>query len=462
MSASHLDLAVSLATLLPTAPLLGQPLEDRSPIRDAQDLGLLDAWDRASRLRLDLTERARGFYFGAFDVLVDAREGRRHFWPIELNGTGTIGITSLPTPLLRALLDAFGGVSERLSGDAPVVLLTHADDRSTPAAGANRHTHERLLLADALRAGLMHRYGAASVVLLSTLAESRRWGASAPVVVLGTIEQFEREVEARDGSLWLFQRPVSALCNDRLCASLFDRHALDPGRVVAVNGLYELGSDKGRAYEVFNAHLARGAYARLTPAVPYQRLTSTASLVAAIEASLAAHTPVVMKPRGGGRGTGIEFFLRPEPRGDLVARVQRSVDATATHYRRAGGAFPYTLTPFVDCCAVDAPGHRFDGHKYELRVIVYREGSTLHACPSIVKVASQRYDASRPERAMLLNNISASTNRLGTSGAQHMLPLASRETLSLLGLDEDDIAELCRFCVGAVGHALCAAPGDGG
>ena len=43
-----------------------------------------------------------------------------------------------------------------------------------------------------------------------------------------------------------------------------------------------------------------------------------------------------------------------------------------------------------------------------------------------------------------------------------MLPLANRETLSLLGLDEDDIAELCRFCVGAVGHALSAAPGDGG
>ena len=58
--------------------------------------------------------------------------------------------------------------------------------------------------------------------------------------------------------------------------------------------------------------------------------------------------------------------------------------------------------------------HRMHGHKFELRVVVFREGDELRAFPSIAKVARDSFDASTAGaetcdlKAALINNITTS------------------------------------------------------
>jgi len=164
---------------------------------------------------------------------------------------------------------------------------------------------------------------------------------------------------------------------------------------------------------------------------------------------------VVIKPQGTGLGHGLEFFLDPdEPVESIVGKVDHSIRVTEHYYGLVGGAFPYTVCEFADTCTVDRPGHELHGHKYEVRVVVYRDGSRLRAFPSIAKVSSHGYDADRPAKLSLLNNITMSAEAKKREGTDFMLPLSNRETLGLLGIDPDVLAELCGYCAGYIGHTL--------
>jgi len=112
------------------------------------------------------------------------------------------------------------------------------------------------------------------------------------------------------------------------------------------------------------------------------------------------------------------------------------------------------VTEYLDAEVIRTPGHALRGCKYELRIVVYRRGSTLRAVPSIAKVAPEVWDASNPTRGSLINNISASVRGGKTGGTDHLLPLCLPETLSILDLDEDILTKLCRWGTGYVAHVL--------
>jgi hypothetical protein len=115
---------------------------------------------------------------------------------------------------------------------------------------------------------------------------------------------------------------------------------------------------------------------------------------------------------------------------------------------------PYTVCEFVDACRVSEPGHRLEGHKYELRVVVYRDGQSLKAVPSIAKVARERASDDRLERRSLINNITASADTRKVCGTEYMLPLCNHRTLDTLGLAETDLQDLCAFATALVRHTL--------
>jgi hypothetical protein len=119
-----------------------------------------------------------------------------------------------------------------------------------------------------------------------------------------------------------------------------------------------------------------------------------------------------------------------------------------------GGAFPYTICEYIDACTVPDPSHPLFGHKYELRVVVYRDGNSLRACPSIVKIARQRFDASCVQRSMLINNITPSSDETMLPGYHFTLPLCRRDTLERLGISEKQMAAVCRFCTAYVEYVL--------
>ncbi len=127
---------------------------------------------------------------------------------------------------------------------------------------------------------------------------------------------------------------------------------------------------------------------------------------------------------------------------------------TEHYYGAVGGAFPYTLCEFVDTCTVPRQGHPLFGHKFEVRVVVHRDGGSLVATPSISKISSQGYDADRFSRLSLINNITTSAEAKKREGTEFMLPLCNPESLDLLGLSVGEMKELCAYCTGFVRHIL--------
>jgi hypothetical protein len=138
----------------------------------------------------------------------------------------------------------------------------------------------------------------------------------------------------------------------------------------------------------------------------------------------------------------------------VIARIDASIGYTSALYHMPGGAFPYTLCDFIDTARVDAEGHPLRGHKFELRVVVFRSGDELLAFPSTAKIASRAFDAANPDRMALINNITASTTATKKSGADFSLPLCSRATLATLGVAEAELVTLSSFCSSVVRHAL--------
>src|SRR5439155_21338042 len=109
---------------------------------------------------------------------------------------------------------------------------------------------------------------------------------------------------------------------------------------------------------------------------------------------------------------------------------------------------------FIDTWTVPRQGHPLFGHKYEVRVVVYRDGDALRALPSISKVSSQGYDADKATRLSLINNVTTSAEAKKREGTDFMLPLCSRETLELLGIEVPQMERLCAYCSGFVRHVL--------
>jgi hypothetical protein len=452
-------LAVSVETFVAVAPMLGYPLEERCRIREAQDPELVRRFQETSTRPLaDPAHRAL-FLVAPLDVLVINGSRGKQFHIIETNGTGIGGLTNMPEGVVTAVLAGLTEAAENLVEPNPLVLVASSGIESHKNPRRNHLLHEKVLYADALRQGLKARHGAARVHCMARLSDDpapvRDEG---PAVVLGYIKEFLNAlIVETDGRLTLFGRPVTLAVNDRFCLNVVSRFGgqVDLGRVATLNRSFAAGADKGVAYGLLNEFAPTARSPHCPDHIAFDRASCRAELIAGVTDWLRQGRPVVIKPQGTGLGHGLEFFLDPaEPLDAVVGKIDHSIRVTEHYYGLVGGAFPYTLCEFADTCTVARPGHPLHGHKYEARIVVYRDGGRLRAFPSIAKVSSQGYDADRPAKLSLINNITMSAEAKQREGTDFMLPLCNRETLDLLELDADALADLCGFCTGFVGHIL--------
>jgi hypothetical protein len=279
------------------------------------------------------------------------------------------------------------------------------------------------------------------------IENQRALRAGCPAVVLGYIKDFLEHLTLRaDGRVTLMGRPVTGAVNDRFCLNVISRlgHQVDLTRFLTVNRCFLAGGDKGVAYDLLNDFIAESPDDLLPSRVEYQHTSSRDELIRTVLDWRSRGLRPVIKPHATGIGHGIEFFLDPEEgKSSLITRIDRSIQLTEQFYQAAGGAFPYTVCEFIDACTLPDPRHPLCGHKYELRVVVYRDGGTLRAFPSIAKIASTRYDPMRPDETSLINNITASAVREQKSGVDYMLPLCNPDTLALLDLSVADLKAVC-------------------
>jgi hypothetical protein len=449
---------ISLGTLIGASGILGHRLEERSVIRDAQDPALVEFVQAGSTVPLRDAGQQGLFCVAPLDVLVTEADGRKQFHVIELNGTGIGGLVNVSERAVGCVLEGLFQMAEGMDADGPVVLVASSGLESEHLPRKNKMIYEKVLYAEALKRGFERRAGRAEVTTINQVRDAP-WELDngRPTVVLGYMKDLLRELRPDgDGGLTLFHRPVAGAVNDRFCLNVVHEFgdALDLGRFRTMNRCFVPGADKGAAYALMNEYLARSP-SPLCPPARFARAPTRAALIEVVKDWLRQGYQAVIKPQGTGLGHGIEFFLSPdETEEQIVERIDNSLQLTERYYGLHGGALPYTVCEFLDTATIRHEGHPMQGHKYELRIVVYRDGESLRAFPSIVKVSSETYNPEHPTHLSLINNITASALATQSAGFEHMLPLCHRETLDLLGLTPEDLAGVSALATGLVRHVL--------
>lgn len=455
---------LSLETVIAASPMLGHRLEDRTSIRDAQDTKLQKLWRDASTIPLRNASQQTDFVVAPLDVLVSREAAGPVFHIIELNGTGIGGVSNMPSKVISAVTDSLREVAASLAEPEKVLLLAVSGKECEKNPRLNKLMHEKLVFAQALAEGLRESLDDSQIVTLDGLGSgNQQYQPGAATVVVGYIKDLLEACEVdSDQKVWLHGRQVMGAVNDRFCLNLLSKHLgkIDLAEFAPINGTFLAGGDKGLAYSLLDEYLAYRPQTCFPERVRHAHVHTREELINTVLQWQRIGRRTVIKPHGTGIGHGIEFFLNPhESKADVVARIDHSIELTEAYYGLAGGTFPYTLCEFVDSDVISSPGHRLDGHKYELRIVVYREGLSLRACPSIAKVASQRYAPQNLQRDGLINNITHTSVTTAADGADFMLPLCNRETLQTLDLGVDQIAQLCcvatqyvRFAIECIGQ----------
>jgi hypothetical protein len=450
---------VSLETLVGVSPMLGHNLEDRSRIRNAQDLALIHELQASSSVRLRHPAEAEYFCVAPLDILVCEHEGRKQFHLIEINGTGIGGLTNLSGQAVSAVLEGLSDMARDLKGDSPVVLVASSGKENDQSPRMNRLVHEKVLYVEALKRGFDYSGREPAVLTMPhLLRKPEAIQTGKPTIVLGYIKDFQDHLKLdNDGRLSLMGRPVDAGINDRFCLNVVQQFGgrVDLSRFLTMNRCFLAGADKGVAYTLLNEFLARHRFPSVPDRVEFARAHDRQTLIATVLDWVRQGRKAVIKPQGTGLGHGIEFFLSQEETAEqIVARIDGSLKQTEELYRAPGGALPYTVCEYIDTCTIRRQQHPLFGHKYELRVVVYRDGMSLNAFPSIVKISSEAFDAAGPSHLSLINNITTSAEATKAQGVEFMLPLANRETLALLDLQPKQMQELCRFATGFIRYTL--------
>jgi hypothetical protein len=447
-------LSIGLPTLIGLAPMLGHRLDDRCSVAEQQDAAIARRLIRASETPLPGIARPQDFYVAPLDILPYRRDGQRRFQLLELNGTGIGGLTNMPIEIVEAILETVGEIGAHAVGAAPVVVVASSGSELPEERRPNHLLHEKALFVDCIARSLRARHGDVEILALETLAGVGGWRARRPAVVLGYSRDLIKHSVIRSGIPRLFGRDIAAIVNDRFLLNLEAAQGqLNNDAFLAANRCYEAGADKAAAYRLANSFKAGIRFSAIPQPIRFTVADTEDALVTEVRARLAAGELLVIKPSGTGQGDGIEFFLGGEDERRIRDRIARSLATVRQRYGAAAG-FPYTVAEYLDADVIDAPQHELHGRKFELRIVVYRHGSTLRALPSIAKVAPEAWDPAHPTRAALINNVSASLRRTGGSGGAHLLPLCSPSALALIGLCEAELAELCSWSTAYVAHIL--------
>ncbi|MDX2084763.1 MAG: hypothetical protein SFZ03_05180 [Candidatus Melainabacteria bacterium] len=448
--------SLDLRTLVETASILGCPQEDRTPIRNAQDLNLLAQIQQHSTLHLpnDIARPER-FFFGCLDFLITRVAGQLRYSPMEMNGTGMAGVASVASPCFAEILNSLHAVGSLIKPTTangalwpPVFLVPYSGSEKVQGSCSAPLRYERILYADRIRLGLeQHLDTDADIQTLPEIQAQAYFRPERPTVVLGHLKDLVRTMTFHDGQAWLMETPVTGSVHDQFCEVVCQRlqRQGQPFQFLSCNSLSPVTPDKGAFYATVNQLLAQQHFAYSAGPIGYFHAHSVSEMSHQIDEALKAGRKLVIKPAASGLGRGIDFFLEPKPLAAIQQQIEASMAAAVNFYGEPDTVFPYTVCDFIDSEMVPDPAHPQYGHKYECRVMVYREGRQIKACPSLVKIASQAYDHRVNDRLMLLNNVSASTAFTRQSGLDFVLPLTHPATLQTLGLSEALLAEMCSF-----------------
>lgn len=452
-------LQLSVDTLIASSPLLGHELEDRTPIQQAQDPELVRKWQDASSIPLHNSDQQHLFCVAPLDLLVTEVDGEKEFHLLELNGTGIGGLTNMAPHAVNAVLEGMSqmAVQQLETENQPLILIASSGKESDENPRLNKLIYEKLMYAEAFKQGFASRGVSSTLATMPGLCNDRiPLDEPGPAVVVGYIKEFLDELKVEsDGRLTLFGRTVTGAVNDRFCMNVLSQFEglVDLKRFATMNRCHLAGADKGVAYDLLNDFLCANPMPHFPSRINFEITHSREELVETVLNWKRRGLQPVIKPHGTGLGHGIEFFLAEEPEAEILRKIDRSIQLTQDYYKAAGGAFPYTVCEYVDACTVPHQGHPLFGHKYELRVVVYRDGMTLRAFPSIIKVACEPADDGS-EPSGLINNITASCMKTRAKGTDYMFPLANRQTLELFGLNDDHLAAVCTAATGYVRHVL--------
>ncbi|MEX0793904.1 MAG: hypothetical protein WD045_12270 [Pirellulaceae bacterium] len=454
------NMQVSMETVIAASPLMGHELENRDCINQAQNELLADRLSLRTEVSLRGQSQRDLFTVAPLDILVSEKQGRKQFHLLELNGTGIGGVTNMPEEQVGSILESLEDTASRLDCPNGIILLAISGKESNANPRLNRLMHEKMLFAEALRRGLTATYGRCDVRNVDQMKAAAEQGTATegPTVVMGYMKDLLKAINLEeDGTLTMHGRHIAGALNDRFCRNLLTQFhdRVDLSKFQTINRTFSPGSDKGIAYKLMNEFVQDHPHSSLPDGVPFAHCHTRKELIETVLDWVRGGREVVIKPHGTGLGHGIEFFLESDEAEEaIIERIDQSLELTGEYYGISGGALPYTVCEYIDACKVQEEGHEFEGHKYELRVVVYRDGETLKAFPSIAKVARERTDDNVFVRRALINNITASGDTVKVSGTDYMLPLCNERTLELLGLSEIELHQLCRMATGYVRHVL--------
>lgn len=449
---------VDLKTIIGSSRILGHWLEDRSTIRKAQDEELLKFLQNGTGTKLRDASQRGLFAVAPMDILVSENAGRKNFHIIEINGTGIGGLTNISEHAVGCILADLQEMAEGLPSADPVILVASSGFETATQPRQNKLIFEKILYAEAIRRGLAKKHDDILITSMIQLRDDPRpYWANKPTIVLGYMKEFLADLRLVDGKVLLFDRPLSVAVNDRFALNILQHFdgKVDVSSFHAMNGCYLPGADKGVAYDLLNEYVQQFPGPHMPSQVFFRRAFSREELVDVVLDWLSHDRKTVIKPQGTGLGHGIEFFLDPNESPERVtARIDHSLQLTEAYYGIRGGALPYTICEFIDTCMVGQANHPLKGHKYEMRIVVYRDEMELKAFPSIVKISSEVYNPLAPSHLSLINNITTSAMATGTAGVEHMLPLCNRQTLALLDISPEDLRQACACATGFLRYVL--------
>ncbi|HAN90733.1 MAG TPA: hypothetical protein DCQ33_01460, partial [Nitrospira sp.] len=363
-----------------------------------------------------------------------------------LNGSGTAGISNLPPDHQERLYCGVIEAGREIAGEAPLVMFPFR-----PSIGPSPK-YERALLAQALATGLAATRGRSRIHWVG--GGDARSIPAGPVVALG---QLRGLVHTDAAGPRVGERQELATFNDLFALHLRARLGTAEGPP-AINPFFAITASKAETYRAFESFVA--ADDPLLARTPHDVAADAESLLVAVRARVTAGHGAVVKPLACGGGRGVAFFQPGTSEADLRAALARSQAEVVWPVPIVGEpprpAFPYAVCDLLEADTVPRFTHPLFGHRFEIRILIYRHDGRIRGFPSIAKVAPRRFSAAAPEAAMLLNNIS----HHGEGAEGHALPLASPATLDALGLDVATLENLTRRAVAFVDHvARLPSPG---
>jgi len=252
-----------------------------------------------------------------------------------------------------------------------------------------------------------------------------------------------------DGYLALAGRPITALINELSLAHLV-RHGVLAADTVSAAGYRPIVSPprthlvNGTQLTLFKArqlrHVADLA-GRLAPLgvapLPYASSASRAEAIEAVVALCATGNAVVVRPFGASQGTGVTVIGQDADVAEVEAGLDR-LDRTVAGRYGATGAYPVTITPFVE-------GRKIDGAVTDVRMFVVYDPASggLRTLPGMVRRAARPFRQDKITADTVLATFSGTVSAEDLPGPR-VYPASRVDILEALGLTPDRLVDLGR------------------